>query len=216
MKVIRTVFRLAAAMAAYASLAGQLAVILQYPGTSDLGRILANYFSYFTIQTNLLIALWFTLGFFRMDRPLSGFLEGARLAIIAYGTVTMVVFWTLLYGRHPIAPGLAWWANLGLHLVLPLAMWLDLALQPPARVLPRRFVPLVLSFPLAYAAWSLTRGLLTGWFPYFFIDPRVVGGLAAVGLVMAGLMAVFLLLGFLLRLIAKFLTSRIPAAAREG
>lgn len=36
-------------------------------------------------------------------------------------------------------------------------------------------------FPALWAVYTLVRGELVGWYPYFFLDPALVGGYRAVG-----------------------------------
>lgn len=54
-----------------------------------------------------------------------------------------------------------------------------------------------LSFPLAYIAYTLVRGAVVNWYPYFFVNPHhpagyfgVAGGCLAIG---AGILGLILL-----------------------
>lgn len=51
-----------------------------------------------------------------------------------------------------------------------------------------------LLWPLGYCLGALAGGALTGWYPYFFLDPRVLGA-GGVALAILALALLFLLLG---------------------
>jgi hypothetical protein len=90
------------------------------------------------------------------------------------------------------------WVNLVTHYVMPAAMLLDWLAAPAAL---ERSSPAVLGrwivYPALYAAYSLARGAVTGWYPYPFLDPAT-GGYAAVFLILGTLVAAVLMLGSLL------------------
>lgn len=177
---VRRLRRLAVALVAFVSLS------IDYHGSPE------QYFTYFTILTNLSIGTWFLVGAFagpRWDR-----FSTLRLALTVYGLVTLSIYWVFLSpNSHP--QGLAFYANLGLHLVVPLAMAAEDLVAPWPKI--ARLAPLgVLVFPLAYGAFTLIRGSLTGWYPYFFLDPAKLGGWLVLSGFMIFLFAVFLALAY--------------------
>jgi hypothetical protein len=176
----RRLRRLAVAAVAFTSIA------LDYHGSPE------QYFTYFTILTNLSIGTWFlaaALAGGRLDRA-----SALRLALTVYGLVTLTVYWVFLSPTHH-PQGWSIPANFGLHLVVPLAMALEDLLVPWPRL--SRLAPLwCLIFPLAYCAFSLTRGELTGWYPYFFLDKAKLGGWLGLTAFVLFLFAVFLALAY--------------------
>jgi hypothetical protein len=107
-----------------------------------------------------------------------------------YMLTTGIVFTVLLSGQKVSTP----WANAIVHQIMPIAMAVDWGIDPPRTRLPPRSALLWLSFPLAYIAYTLIRGAIVNWYPYFFVNPHhaggylaVAGGCLAIGMGMIGL-----------------------------
>jgi len=155
-----------------------------------------RYFAYFTVLTNLAIGAWFLASVFRpsLDRW-----SAVRLGLTVYGLVTLTVYWAFLAPTHH-PQGWAFFANLGLHLVVPLAMASEDLLVPWPRV--GGWAPwVVIAFPLGYCAFSLVRGQATGWYPYFFLDPSKLGGWGGLAGFLVILLGLFAVLAFAWRLV---------------
>lgn len=137
-------------------------------GRSTAGALVL-FFSYFTILTNILVAVVMTglaLGR-RMSHSLAG---AATLNIIVVGLVYSAVLRAIWNpeGWQKVADHL-------LHDVVPVAavlVWL--AFVPKGR-LSFRNLPVWLLYPLAFLGWSLARGSLDGWYPYPFLDAGRLG-----------------------------------------
>ncbi|MET8246669.1 Pr6Pr family membrane protein [Streptomyces sp. NPDC005202] len=152
------IYRLLVAAAAAAAVAVE--VILGTP---------AHVLSHCAIQSNILLALVLTLSARRARtarRPLPSAVTGAS---VLYITITALVYHLLLTQTTPPfsitgAPGThtVWQALAGqiLHTATPIAALLDwLLLTAPDRLHLRQAVPWLL-YPLAYLAFSFTRGEL--------------------------------------------------------
>lgn len=82
-------------------------------------------------------------------------------------------------------------------LLMPVAVTLDWLLDPTrVRLDPARTVVLWMAFPLLYVVYSLARGAIVGWYPYFFVNPHrggeyllVAGDCLAVGIGIVALIA---------------------------
>lgn len=161
-----------------------------------------RYLGYFTILTNLLVAL--TMTRVARDRwpggaaPHVSIVSGVVLAIAIVG----VVYEVLLSGRVPAMGPLWWTADRLLHYVVPtLAVLWWLAFVPKHTLGagdPIRW----LAYPAGYLVYALARGAVDQWYPYFFIDVAAIGygqaltnaallsvGMLAVGYVVVGLVA---------------------------
>jgi hypothetical protein len=151
---------------------------------------LANFLSYFTIENNLMFGFWFLLRSLQPGDDWRGGSAAVRLSITGYGLVTLFVYWGLIAAtEHP--EGVRFFANLALHLVLPLAMLAEWFLDRPVRAATWVSWAWSLLVPALYCVYSLFRGVLTGWYPYFFINlPQL--GVAATAAYIAGLFAFFL------------------------
>lgn len=174
------------AVVAGAALAIQLALVVD--GASvlvtddppELGTRVFRYFCYFTIQSNILVAVgtaWLVL---RPDANSLTF-RALRVASIVGITITALVHFVLL---RPLLDLQGWSrvVDIGLHQVVPVlavAGWL--AFGPRPRV-DRRAIATAFAWPLAWLAFTLVAGQISGWVPYPFVDHEENGwvGVAAV------------------------------------
>jgi hypothetical protein len=175
--------RAALALAALAAIGYDVAA---GPGVSD-----ADYFSYFTVLSNLFAATMLLHGALHSARERSRMVELLRGAAVVYILTTGIVYLLLLSGHAPAYP----WVNAILHYLMPVAVTLDWLLDPPRVHLDqaRTVVPWMV-FPLLYVLYTMARGVIVGWYPYFFVNPHrgggyllVVGDCLAVGMGIAAL-----------------------------
>jgi uncharacterized membrane protein YhdT len=159
-----------------------------------------NYFSYFTIQTNLLVAIFFTLAAGTASSKLRNFATRptVQCALAVYIAIVGIVYALVLRdlwnpeGMHKIA-------DVILHEAIPLLYllyWFVFA-RKDKNSLSFSDVPRWLGFPAFYLTYTLVRGSITGFYPYPFIDVRTIGYPGAF-LNATILVVVFLGLGLLL------------------
>jgi hypothetical protein len=98
--------------------------------------------------------------------------ELLRGAAVVYMLTTGIVYAVLLSGQDMTYP----WVNTIVHRMMPIAVALDWVIDPPRVRLELRQTILWLSFPLVYVAYTLTRGAIIDWYPYFFVNPDRHGG----------------------------------------
>lgn len=196
-------------LAALTGVAMELAVaVTDGPGLAPThAERLVRLFSYFTIQSNLLVAgvslalaadPWRDGAVFRV----------LRLDALLCIAVTGIVYNTVLRGLTPLA-GAGPVANTLLHVVAPVGavgVWL---LAGPRPRVGGRTVWWSVAYPVAWLAYTFTRGAVTGWYPYPFLDVTELGYGRA--LTNAALVAVvFLALAWGVRVA----DGRLPAADR--
>lgn len=187
--------RIAAALIALAAWAG-LAVQLQASTALTGSAVEAAWamLRFFTVLTNLLVALLFTSIAVGRQASLS-LLGGTTLAIVTVG----VVYELLLKGLLELSGG-ALLADFILHRVTPIAVplyWLVFA--PKGGTRPRDALLWAL-YPLGYFGYALVRGASDGRYPYPFIDVGALGwaqtglnaSLMAAAFILAGLGLIFL------------------------
>lgn len=139
----------------------------------DLPLRLARFVAYFTIQSNLLVAV--VSAQLARDPARDGATwRVLRLAALVGITVTGLVHFVLL---RPLLDldGADWAADKLLHMVVPVlavAGWV--AFGPRPRVT-RRVALLTLAWPVAWLVVTLVVGAATGWYPYPFLDHREDG-----------------------------------------
>lgn len=167
------------------------------------GRGLDNFFSYFTIESNILGVLVLAWG--GLSRRVPGQVRGAVVVYLAITGVVYAVLLAGLPGQH-IEP----WVNTVVHQVMPIVVVLDWLIAPPRTRLPQVWWWLV--FPLLYLAYTLVRGAFTDWYPYPFLDPRPHGyGQVVIGAV--GIAVGFVLATLVVRWVGTALGRRVSQEA---
>ncbi|WP_424213009.1 Pr6Pr family membrane protein [Streptomyces sp. BI20] len=173
--------------------------------------------SYFTIWTNILVAVVFGVSAARAARGRPDLSPALRGGVLLFILVTGLVFHLVL--DNPASPynvtaaidgltGPKAVANQLLHTVTPIGAALDFLLLTPARRLRPRHAALWLAYPAAYLGFALTRGALLApdspnRYPYPFVDVTRYGyGSVLVNALVLG--AGFLLLGLLLTTADRF------------
>lgn len=203
----------AALLAAFGWFSLLLQLVLHIQVANGLGlsfaEALIRFFSYFTIQTNILAALVLTA--FAIKASLDEWLVHpfVRSAVAVYIAMVGIIYHTLL--RHLWAPkGAQWFADTALHTVMPvcyLVFWFTCVRKAGLRW----YDPLLwLIYPLFYLGFVLVRGKMSGFYPYPFIDAKTLG-YAGVAANTAGLLIVCAALGGLLVAIGWWLARRQPA-----
>lgn len=189
-------WRIVFAIVGWAGLVAQYALSLEAGTRSLLGSTVV-FFSYFTILTNVLVALALTAPALAPDSRLGRWTasEGVRAALAMYIAVVGLIYHLLLDATwNP--QGLLFYVNQMLHTVMPVAFMLDwLVFVPKGRL---RWIDPVkwLAYPLLYGLFTAIHGLMIGWYPYWFIDIGALGwGPALVNF--GALLAVFLVLGLI-------------------
>jgi hypothetical protein len=150
-----------------------------------------NFFSYFTIQSNLIgVAALFLAAAAPSDRRRPR-VELVRGAAVVYLTVTLVVFALLLSGTNvdTAVP----WVNTVVHRVFPIVVLADWLIDPPSVAISFRRSLVWLVYPLVWVGYTLVRGAATGWYPYPFINPAN-GGYATVAVYIGVIVAFGVLL----------------------
>lgn len=152
----------------------------------------ANFFSYFTIQSNLIAAAVLIaagVGLLR-GRPASERLDLWRGAATLYIATTGVVYSLLLAADEP---SLFRWTNLVLHYAMPIALVVDWAAVRTGAPIAFRRAVVWIAYPAAFIAYTLVRGAVADWYPYPFVDvadrgyPAVLVTTVVLGAAMIGL-----------------------------
>ncbi len=136
-----------------------------------------NFFSYFTIESNLIGAVALLIGAARWWVARSPALDSLRGGALVYLIVTGLVF-TLLLSGTDVDTAIPW-VNAVVHQLVPLVVVVDWLIDPPvARLIIRQGLRW-LSYPLVWITYTLVRGAIFGWYPYPFLNPAN-GGYASV------------------------------------
>ena len=182
-----------AVLAAFA-LVGQTAL------TIDRDRSLLNLFSYFTIESNVLVMVAAALIAARPDRGGAAF-GVLRLGSLVAITITGIVYATVLAGNGAFT-GIEWWYDKIFHYAVPALSVLGFLLFRPRTRFDRSAL-WFLAWPLAWLAYTLVRAAVSdpsyavtsdrrADVPYDFLDVDRHGGWAVA---LASLVVLALALG---------------------
>lgn len=177
-----------------------LAVCTQFAHEAPLpGFSPMNFFSYFTILSNIAAGLLLAGLAFRPHRNHPRLWEWVRGALVVYMATTGLVYAILLDTGDP---GLTLpWVNTVIHRVMPIALFVDWLMVHPQRYVGYGKALIWSVVPVLYLVYSLVRGALVGWYPYPFLQPAEVGGMAGMLLhivgIAAGIIAASLLVAWL-------------------
>jgi hypothetical protein len=213
-RVVARVLHALLALAALAGIALEVGRAL-VDGPGDAGTMterLVRLLSYFTIQSNLLVAVASALLAARPAR------NGRAMAVLHLDALLCIAVTGVVYHAVLAEQGLTLTpsgevANFLLHTVTPVGAWLVWLLVGPRPRFGGTTVAWSVAYPLAWIAYTFVRGAVTGWYPYPFLDVDAIG--LAVAARNTALVAVaFLVLALLVRLLERVLpgTPRAPAA----
>lgn len=159
---------------------GWFAVIAQYylmleSRTISVSEATIRFFSFFTILTNILVALYFSIICFSQNKSVS--------LITAPGTLTFLTIHIAVVGlvyqvalRHLWHPqGLQRLVDELLHSVIPILVILFWYLYESKKRLKYSLGIKWLTYPLIYFIYILLRGNQSGFYPYPFVDVSVLG-----------------------------------------
>jgi uncharacterized membrane protein len=222
--------RLVAAAAVVAAVIGQLirTVGATLRAGDDLATVITNFFSFFTILSNvgacvtLVIGavLFFTQG--RRETVEPRWYAVLLVSVTTYMLVTGIVYNTLLR-NIPLPQGATVpWSNELLHVWVPLFLLADLLFAPRRRRLDYTAVWAVVAFPIAWVVYTLVRAPLVinpttdepGWWPYPFLNWTTVagGGWGVLGYVIV-IALVIIAIGFFAVWVGRTRTTTADAAA---
>jgi hypothetical protein len=165
------------------ALLGWFALVLQLflviaqssTGMAMVGALI-TYLSFFTILTNLLVALVFTaIAIGPAQTRLQFFLSpSVQAATAVYITIVGIVYQLLL--RQIWNPqGAQWVADVLLHTIIPAGYVLFWLLFAPRAGLRWKDAVNWLVYPAVYLLYVLARGAMSGLYPYPFVDVKVLG-----------------------------------------
>lgn len=205
------------AVVGWAALALQYLLMVGPAESQAVPGLTVNFFSYFTILTNLAAAVILTAPLVWPDSRVGRWAadEGVRAALAMSIAVVGLTYHFLL--AQTWAPqGLAWLANGLLHYVMPIGVVLDWLMFTPKGRLRWRDPIRWLGYPLAYVVWTFIHGFVSGWWPYWFLNAPALGwGRTALwsGVMLGLFLAVGLALVALDRALARAVRDSGPRAA---
>jgi hypothetical protein len=174
-------YRLFAAIAAllgWFALALQLLLSIQLGVANGQGALAGvwTYFGYFTILTNVLVALALTSDVRRPRGAVSRFFARPDVhTAIAMSIVIVAAIYNLMLRQLWQPHGWQIVADNTLHVVMPALFLLYWWLAVPKATLRWPQVIVWQLYPAAYFAYVLARGAVDHWYPYPFLDVTKLG-----------------------------------------
>ena len=176
-----------------------------------------EYFAYFSIVTAIVAGAFLVATGVGLVQHKEGSkkTEIARLSF----TVAMIVVGVVYHLLLADAPGdvrdgdYVWpvLPNEVIHTYGPILIVIDYLFSHKAFQIKLRAALWVAVFPLSWLVFSVIRGLVTNWWPYWFINPNEEGGVPGMLTYIAAITSFFLILGFLvlgLKKLIQKVTSR--------
>ncbi len=194
---MQTYYRVAAATIGWFVIGLQYYLIASTPDVT-MAEATIRLLAYFTILTNILVALAMTLPWLAPHSKLGSFFSrpSVRTAIACYIIIVSTIYYAIL--RKLWNPeGLQYLADTIEHCIAPALYIIDWLVFVPKGTVSARSVPSWLLYPIGYAAYSLLHGAVTGFYPHPFLDVTQLG-YRHVLLNMSVLTAAFAVLGLIL------------------
>jgi len=162
---------LAMALLGWFGLIGQFVVFYKLD-RFPLSELIIQYFTFFTVLTNILVALSATMILWKPDSFFSR--QSVQTAIAGYIFIVSLIYNTILrflwhpQGLHKVVDEL-------LHLIIPILFILYWALYSTRAKLKWTSIVKWQLYPLVYICWVFIRAQFSGFYPYPFLDLQTLG-----------------------------------------
>ncbi|ERJ57962.1 Pr6Pr family membrane protein [Sphingobacterium paucimobilis] len=163
------------AVTAWFAIVAQFCVGINSASLSPVVRTI-RFFSYFTIQTNLMVAISTTCLWLSPQKCVGVFFgkSSTLTAITLYIFIVGLVYNVAL--RFLWQPqGFARFTDELLHSVIPLLVLFYWWRSPEKEMLRWKYILVWLIYPLIYLLYTLAHGAITGFYPYPFVDVNALG-----------------------------------------
>jgi len=140
---------------------------------AGLATRLVQFFSYFTIQSNLLIMVAAGTLMLRPNRDGRAW-RVLRLDALLGIVITGLVF-DLILAKDVKLTGLAYALTIGFHYISPWGALLGWLLFGPRPRIDWRTIGLAFIWPVLWIGYTFAHGAISGWYPYPFLDAGKLG-----------------------------------------
>lgn len=177
--------------------------------TMAIAETTIRFFSYFTILTNILVAVYLSSMALYKNNDSLFHKPGTLTAVTTYITIVGLVYQFIL--RSTWNPtGMQKVVDELLHSVMPVLTIIYWYLYEQKRTVFFKQIPAWLIYPLAYLVFILLRGQFSGFYPYPFVDVGNIG--LSKALINSGiLVAIFYAVCAAFITIGKIITPRNPS-----
>lgn len=176
------ILRIVALIAIAAAVVGQLVTSIEFwteQGLTDIPFRIVNFFSFFTIESNIASVVVLTMGVgLTLMRRDARWYSVLRACVATYMVTTGIVYNLLLRNVELPQGATLDWSNEILHVWGPLYLLVDWLFAPGRHRLDWKHIGTIVVFPLGWVTYTLIRGPLTfdplrdsPYYPYPFLDP---------------------------------------------
>lgn len=145
---------------------------LGFAGQGLPGRVF-DYFTYFTLWSNILVAIVMLMLWARPERD-SFWFRVFRLDSVLMIVVTGIIYNVVLASTAK-NQGLEVWTNFFLHVLTPSVTFLVWLVAGPRGWISWRIIGAALILPIVWLVFALIRGAFIGAYPYGFLDVATNG-----------------------------------------
>ncbi len=205
---MKTKYRFIGAALAWAVIISQYGILIASRDFGGFWSTSLAYFGFFTILTNILVALAFSAPLFKPNNKIRRLFEGqsVRAAIALYILVVAVVYYAVLaQNHHP--EGASAILNVFLHFILPVLYLIDWLFVADKDAMSYKKIPLWVIYPLVYGLFNIIRGAITGFYPYPFINVTELG-IGGVTANMLGFVAIYAVGAFIFITLGRVLSKK--------
>ncbi|MEP6483533.1 MAG: Pr6Pr family membrane protein [Rudaea sp.] len=213
---MKKMFAAVLAVTVWSALAIQLVVSINMGLSRGFGWLfgVSMYVAFFTVTTNFLVALAVTVPLIAPRSAAARFFASAQaITGVAASIVMVCVIYNTLLAHIWNPRGLGRLADLLLHDVVPTLFVAYWWIVVPKRSIPWRAAALWGIYPIVYFVYAMTRGLITGFYPYPFINLASIGPAAVILNALGVLLAYFVILSALVALKSSFRAEAVPETA---
>ncbi len=140
---------------------------------------IGNFFSYFTVQSAMASVVVFAAAAVVALRQTTdpAWLDRVRAMVTTYILVSGVVYGIIVWQSSAVNYSIEVpWSSKLLHFVIPVFALIDWVADPFKARLSWKYLAWAIVFPVTWLVFTLIRGPIVRWYPYFFLDARQVSG----------------------------------------
>lgn len=175
LRILNVILQLALAGAVIAGLVSTYALAERVHDTDFTGL---NFFSYFTIQSNIYCAVMLVMGaaLIASNKPYGPWFTFLRGGMVINMAITGLVYVLILQHAAGAHAGLHWsWQNFVAHQLAPVFVAVEWLVWAPNYQISWKQSFLWLMYPVLWLVYTFIHAAVTGWYPYPFLDPALVG-----------------------------------------
>lgn len=171
MRSIHGIGRLLLAAAGVIALVGNFRYVLGFASF-----VTSNFLSYFTVQSAIAGVMMLVLAAISAFRGIAPpWLGVLRALVTSYMIVSGIVFAVMVIQASTLDYTIAVpWSDQLLHFWIPTFALIDWLLDPGTVRPSWKLLGLALVYPVLWGVFTLVRGPIVGWYPYFFLDTNQV------------------------------------------